>query len=192
MIDKFNTAGDVGVNSCLVGSLTFIKTLSPGTMIFDAVEVVPSKIELVFLIKETQLHFDELIKGNPEIDMRSSLLAFNSVALTSLLIRVNNNPNMTYQMFFNYHEAESVKQYFDYLATEDKLNLLFLTNNFAQFVSVNNSLQLGFKLHLRQLKNRVPWSIGDFERAKSELLKIYPTANSLWDGLKRNAERIER
>jgi hypothetical protein len=61
--------------------------------------------------------------------------------------------------------------------------------DYIQLITVNNNMQLGFKLHLQLLKNRVPWSIADFEHAKSELLKMYPTTISLWDGLKRSAER---
>jgi len=173
------------MNNCLITSIEYITATLPGTMICDAVEVRPFNIEIAFLIKETQLHFNELIKGNSDIDMRSGLMRFDNVVLTPLLIQVNNNPSMTYQIWFNYHESEYVKQYFDYLATQEILYLLFFTNDYAQVITVNNSLQLGFKLHLHQLKNKIPWSIADFEHAKSKLLNRYPTTISLWNGLKK-------
>jgi hypothetical protein len=42
-----------------------------------------------------------------------------------------------------------------------------------------------------QLKNMLPWSREDFECLKLKMLIKYPAPLSLWNELKRNAERFE-
>jgi hypothetical protein len=179
-------------NQELINSVTFINYMPPGTMLHGAVGFGTPNFKTAFLIKENQSRLAMLPEDKMHIEIRSSLIIFDNVALIPLLIQINNNPSLTYQEWLNYHESGVTKQCFDYLTTQELLYILFFTGAIkpAKGLTVSNNLQIGFRMHIQQLKNMVPWSIEDFERLKLKMLIKYPATISLWNGLKRNAERM--
>ena len=181
-------------NQELVDSLVLINSMPPGTMKYDIIGLgSPAgtpKLQGAFLIREDQSRLDMISEDHIQVEFRSSALLLEDVILIPLLIQINHNPSLTYAGWFNYYESEDMRDYFDALIRQELLYILFFTGDTkpARKFAVNNNLQLGFKMHLQQLKNRIPWSIEDFGYAKFKMLKKYPTSLSLWHGIKRNAE----
>jgi hypothetical protein len=94
-------------------------------MIHGAVGFGTPNFKTAFLIKETQSRIEMIPEDNMHIEIRSSLIIFDNVALIPLLVQINNNPSLTYQEWLNYHESDLTKQCFDYLTTQEQLYLLY-------------------------------------------------------------------
>jgi hypothetical protein len=145
-------------------------------------EVGSQKFVSAFAIKENRLIPKETI----HLEFRSSLMALVEVLLIPLALQIDNNPELTYCAWLNYHESEEVKKWFRLFAAQEEIRLLLVNENdqVVKIIRANNNLRIGFIDHLQRLKNRIPWSKVDFEYAKSKVLQLYPDPVSLWYGLK--------
>jgi hypothetical protein len=173
-------------NQGLIDSFTYIPA---GTMICEALQIKPQKFETAFMIKDLQSHFDMIPKGQMDIEFRSASMALDEVLLVPLVLQIDKNPILTYAVWLNYYES---KDAFYYLSIQELIRILFINDKTGPLMafSISNTLQIGFKSYLQQLKNRFPWSIAVYEYAKSKVLQLYPTAISLWQGLKESGEKI--
>ena len=169
---------------------TFINCTPPGIMICESFEFVESNPEAALLIKESRAKLRMIPKNNIHIEFRSGLVRVDNVFLMPLLLQIDNNPSLTYETWFNYHQSHEVKQVFELMATQDYIHIFIYNENIkpALRISVNNNLKLGFKMHIQQLRNTIPWTIKDFEHAGSMVSRRYLSTLSLWRGLKEKGE----
>jgi hypothetical protein len=161
------------------------------TIHYREIEFAPYESETVFLIRVNQSHLNLIPKEQMNLEFRSSSIVLNEVLFISLMVQIDNQPLLTYGGWLNYHLSLDLKQCFTYLAAQESIRMLFFDENgqLDNIIKVNNHLRIGFQDYLRQLRNRLPWSVDDFESAKSKLLRLYPTTLSLWYGLKAMSER---
>jgi hypothetical protein len=172
-------------NPGLIDSFTYIPT---GTMICEVVQIKPQKFEAALMIKDIQFHLNLIPEGQIDIEFRSGSIVLDEVVLVPLMIQICKNPILTYVIWLNYFESKDV---FTYLANQDLIRILFVNDKTGPLMafSIGNSLQLGLKIYLQQLKNRIPWSKEDYDCAKTKIIRLYPTSFSLWHGLKEIGEK---
>jgi hypothetical protein len=158
---------------------------------YREIELTPFESKTVFLIQASRSHLNLIPKEQMNLEFRSSSIVLDEVLFISLMVQIDNQPLLTYGGWLNYHQSGDLKQCFTCLAVQESIQMLFFDENgrLDNIIKVNNHLRIGFQDYLRQLKNRLPWSVNDFESAKSKLLRLYPTTLSLWHGLKTMAER---
>jgi hypothetical protein len=161
---------------------TIIETrIHTGELTCCVLEVGSQKFLSVFEIKENSL----IPKETMHLEFRSSLFSLDEVLLIPLALQIDNNPELTYCVWLNYH-AEEVKKWFQYFAVQEEIRLLLVNekNQVVKIIRNSNNLRIGFHDYLQRLNNRIPWSIADFEYAKSKIFQVYPDPLSLWFGLK--------
>jgi len=168
----------------------FLNLMPPGTMVCDLFEFAKSKPEAAFLIKENPARLGNLGQ-KVHIEMRSAVLKADHVFLIPWMLQVGGNPRLTYEGWFNYHQSGKVKECFDCLAVQERILIFFFTGTIkpTMIISVNNNLQIGFRMYIQQLRNTIPWSIEDFEHARWRQTRKYPSTIALWHGLKEDGER---
>jgi len=169
----------------LINTGEFITTAPPGTLSYDVAEFGTSGPKTIFLLKEEQSRLWLIPENTMHIEFRSSFIQYEGVALMPLMLKLDNNPNLLFRGWFNYYESVSAKKYFTYLASQDKIYLLVFSGELEpeRLISMSNNLQLWFKTHLSHLSMTLPWSLQDYEYAKSKIDGKYPTNSSLWKAL---------
>jgi hypothetical protein len=174
----------------LIDVCSFVNFTLPGTMICESFNFVVSMPEAALLIKESPAKLRMIPPNNMHIEFRTALKRVDNVYLMPLLVRVDNNPSLTYVTWFNYHRSDEVKQVFEYITKQDSIHIFFYTQSIepALTISIDNQLKLGFRMHIQILQNTIPWTIKDFERAKGLVSRRYLSTLSLWRGLKEKGE----
>ena len=172
-------------NHVLIDIDEFINSAPPGTLGFDTVELGTAGCKTIFLLKEDPSRLGMIPENAFRVEIRSSLIMRDGVALMPLMLQFDNNPDLLYRGWFNYYHSPTAKECFRCLAGQDKLYLLVFTGEPepARQISMNNNLQLWFKTLLPQLNNILPWSPVDYERVKFKIEGKYPTSISLWQVL---------
>ena len=143
---------------------------------------VRQKAKQSFILKEDQSRLWMIPENAFHVEIRSSLIMHDGVALMPLMLQFDSNPELLYLGWFDYYQSVIAKEYFAYLAGQDKLYLLVFSGERepARMISMNNNLQIWFKAHQSQLSNTLPWSPPDYGRAKLKIEGKYPTLASLW------------
>jgi hypothetical protein len=170
----------------LIDFYTFTSLAPPGAMICDLFEFIQSKPEAAFLIKEKEARINMFPKGDMHVEIRSKSMRVDNVILIPWMMQFDNNPSLTYEGWFNYHQSGHVQKCFGHLAVQEWIHIFFFSGGVepAITISVSNPLQIGFRMYLRQLRNMVPWSSADFERAHCMLSHKFLSTLSLWRALK--------
>jgi hypothetical protein len=168
--------------------------IASGTMTIDLLQVGKVDYKTTFFIKESHSRLNMIPKDKINLEFRSSLMVMDEALLVLLMLRIENNPNFTYQIWLNYHHSEEVKKCFQYLATQEQIRILFIdeNNQLINIIGVSNNLRIGFMDYLQRLKKRIPWNKADFEYAKAKILQRYPDPLSLWHGIKYEKTRCNR
>jgi len=169
-------------NHVLINTEELINSAPPGTLSFDAVELGTSGSKTIFLLKEERSRLIMIPENALHVQIRSSLIMHDGVALMPLMLQFDLNPELLYLGWFNYYQSVIAEEYFAYLAGQDKLYLSVFSGERepARMISMNNNLQIWFKAHQSQLSNTLPWSPPDYGRAKLKIEGKYLTLASLW------------
>lgn len=174
----------------LIDVYSFINFTLPGTMICESFQFVESKPEAALLIKESPVKL-KTIPDNMHIEFRTGLKRVNNVYLMPLLVQFDNNPDLTYETWFNYHQSDEVKQVFEYITKQEFIYIFFyaLSIEPAITISIENQLKLGFRMQNQILRDTVPWTNQDFERARGLFSRRHGSTLSLWHDLKATENR---
>lgn len=175
----------------LIDFYSFINFILPGTMICESFQFIPETPEAALLIKESPAKLGMIPSNNVHIEFRTGLKRVDNVYLMPFLVRFDNNPCLTYETWFNYHQSEEVKQVFEQMTQQDFIHIFFYAQSIEpkKIISVDNQLKLGFRMHIQFLRNTIPWTVRDFERARElECQQRVSTTLSLWQDLKETAE----
>lgn len=169
---------------------SFICYTLPGTMICESLNFVVSEPEAALLIKESPAKLGMIPQTNMHIEFRSGLVWVDNVCLTPLLVQVDNNPNLTYATWLDYHRSDEVKRTFEAITNQDYLYVFFYDRSIepAITISIDNNLKLGFKMHIQYLRNTIPWTAKNFEHARGLMSQRHLSTLSLWQDLKKTAE----
>jgi hypothetical protein len=168
------------------GLIESFVSIPAGTLICDVIRDRGREPEAAFLLKDKQIRLDLIPRNQFDIEFRCSHIILDDVLLVPLLMRFCQNPDLTYETWFNYHQSEEVKKCFSLLAAQETIRLLLVNecDQSVDVIHVSNNLRLGFLDSLGRFQNRLPWTESDFEYAKNNLLRLYPNTGALWNGLK--------
>jgi len=136
-----------------------------------------------FMIRETRSCIQTLGR-HPRIKIRTILLDYEKVRPLVVLMRINNQPEMTYEVWLDYCQ-NSGHLIFRELMEQRNLSLyIYTASQCARRIPVYNNQRLkqDMRKHLIECSRTPPWSAGEFERIKRESLKRYPTVQELWNG----------
>jgi hypothetical protein len=174
----------------LIDVYSFVNFTLPGTMICEAFPFIELKPEAALLIKESPVKL-KMIPDNIHIEFRTGLKRVDNVYLMPLLVQVDNNPRLTYETWFNYHQSDEVKRVFEYITKQEFIYIFFYAQSIepAITISVDNQLKLGFRMQIQILRDTVPWTNQDFERARDLFSRLHDSTLSLWHDLKATENR---
>lgn len=154
----------------------------PGTMVYTLIEV-NGKEEFSFCIKEEMQYINRY--KHPMIEVRIGILKINNVLIVPMMLMVNNDTDMMYETMFNYYQTSGGEQFLRALKTQDDIKILFFNERHENVRSIcmNNSLKAGIEEMENYLRKSIPWSMKDFDLAKEELYRQYPTGMDLWKAI---------
>lgn len=170
----------------LSDSETVIKSSPPGTMIYGRVkQSLDAPWQTVFYIREDKQYL-RWLTPNPIVEMRAGVEQVDNVFLVPLMVKVGGE---TYESWLNYHAtgghgAGGLQD----LAIQEQNFLLFFGDSGERERSIGfrNSCKKTFALILEGIKNKSAWSMQDFNQAREQLYKKYPTLQKLWASLSGN------
>ena len=163
--------------------LDFILKLQPGMMYLMSVVNENNEGETIFYIKEEEQYINRL--GNaPKLTIRSKIFISDYIYNYYFMVNVNNERDMLYDNWINFHEPLYSKEIFKNLLKQEKLRFRFINRNgfVRREVFVKNTLKETL-LEYKKLSEKGPWMMEDFNFVKSYIYKKYPTGKGLWHSM---------
>ena len=175
----------------LIDVSSFVNFTQPGAMICESFTFFNSTPEAALLVKESPAKITKIPPRNMHIEFRTGLKRVDNVYLMPLLVQLDNNPVLTYETWFNYHQSDEVKQLFEYITKQESIYIFFYTRSIEPdiTISVDNQLKLGFRMQIQILRETMPWTNQDFERARGLFSRQFDSTLSLWHDLKATGNR---
>lgn len=163
----------------------FIANVSPGLAAYGRwKENLTDDYELAFFIQEEKKYINKVSKY-PQIRIKAALAVYDNVPLVVVLILVNNDFDMLYEIYFNYHQTGEGRKYFEDLTSQDRIVLFFYQGaERKRNIKIDNSLKDAFKGCMTEIMKYAKWSMDQFDSARELLYLDYPKPEVLWRKLK--------
>lgn len=167
----------------LVDPIKVLLKMPAGTMIYGrGIFEGNSNYETYFAIKEEPKYIKKLGKY-PLLTIRTGLIIRSGVALVPFLMRVNEDVNMLYESWLNYHDTGGYAQKtFQDLTRQDNIPFIFYDSqgNECRKIGIKNNLKETFQEYIAQIDKLQPWSMQDFDKARNTVYAEFPSPMSLW------------
>lgn len=137
--------------------------------------------ETIFVLKEKDIVAPVLIKMPCQI--KHGLFQIDQVLLVVVMFYIWNT---IYEIWWNYYETDGEgTECFGDIATQDYFRIFFVTEKkrILGGTQRKNELKETFRKYLAVLKKATAWSMRDFDRAKEEMYRRFPSKESLWKAL---------
>ena len=169
----------------LTDPLDYLLSRPAGTMVYARSSFDGGPMETALYIKEEPKYIKRL-KYNPIFEIRTGAMEFNNVLLVTVLLQPNADNDMLYESWWNFHQKGGGEKYFMDLSTQESLKILFVDEegNYGKKTGIRNSLKPVFEDYIERIKKFNPWSMGEFNEAKEEVCRRYPSVRQLWDLLR--------
>lgn len=154
-----------------------------GSFLMVEVVIDDNRQTVLFLKEETQY-----IKKYPNklnIELRLGMKKVNNVMVVPVMMLVNNDYDMLYESFYNFH-AEGFDGILELLENQNDILLVFFneTNEMVRQVKFTNNIKEDIQEINMRLKSSTKWSMLGFDIAKEEMYKMFPSPMKLWSSLK--------
>lgn len=150
---------------------------------------ISGQFKTTLFIKEGE---DQLanLGQNPVIEVGSGMLEYRSVILVFLALKNVELNNKSYVSFFDYYHEEG-RYYFSDLSHQDKIQLMFVSDNGVERVlEINSHLKEAFNSYTAFLENEsYEWNREEFLRMRSEFCNSYDN-NEIWSLMKRDIKKL--
>jgi hypothetical protein len=161
----------------------FIVAASPGMSIYGRNKLDGGDWETSFFIQEEKAYINKLGKS-PIIHIRAGCLIYSGIPLVVVMFLVNNDPDMLYEVWFNYCQSGDGKKYFEDLTSQERIVLhWYCGNKRIRSIKINNNLQDGFKTFMTEIVKYPKWDMNAFDQARGLVYQDYPTPIILWNKL---------
>jgi len=145
--------------------------------------------EMGFFIREDLEHL-KLIPKIPRIHIRTGLLVYNHIPVMSIMVLIEENFDMLYEMFFNYHQPNG-DRYLDDLISQGRILLHFYTaTERIRTITVKNEIEDGLKEIKLKINQYPEWTMAEFDRAKERIYKDFSSPGALWEALGHRQGRV--
>lgn len=160
-----------------------IKSASPGTTIYARVHRPEPHTD--FLVREETSVIQQL--RNPAVTLRTGLMIQNNVALVVVMFRIGSNPDQLFETWWNYHQTGDGHKHFEDMTKQNNfaIHLYGDSGCIEKSIQVNNSIKDFFQDTLKKIYTIPAWHMDDFDTARDEIYKQYPTPGKLWKALYR-------
>lgn len=139
---------------------------------------------LSFLIKYNAIGD---IPKNPTVLLSYGCITIEGVKdifILFLLVRINDDPNMTYETSFSFAE-ESMREDCLIFSKQKGVQIICLSDNDKHIIRLNMPLQfhlsIAKSISLARSKMPLKWSRQEFLQAISNVYKVAPTPKDLWN-----------
>ncbi len=170
-------------NNLLVDPIEIAKKLPAGMlMAMNVVAKDTKQIETVFLVRENNNYIRKLGK-NPIFEIRNTVAIKNGVVALFNMVMINNNKDLTYDFWLNYHEIE--QQFSKHLSTQERLIFMFIDEKgqVQRKIAIPNNLRIIVQSYNELSKLSGSWSMFEFDLLKQEFYAVNENPYLLWDKL---------
>jgi len=143
-------------------------------------------IKVAFFVRPMEAVAPHLVRTN--LDHRAGLIKFNDVLLVLTMLRIPENHNEIFDVWWNYH-SDSGRVEFEMLAAQESLPIfLCLNNGEKEFIEIDNAFQKFFSQLAQVMERTEPWTDVAFERAvRGFCAQSYPR-DQLWEAMELREE----
>lgn len=161
----------VAIKSAPIGSATYARGEFDENMVK----------ETMFLIRE-EPRVVQRLGENPQVILRAGQIEQDNVLLVAVLLRIG---GAYYETWWNYHQTSGGAQYFEDMATQERIALVFFTPERTRQIAIRNSLAPFFASVGRAAAALPAWTMRDFDAARDKIYARFPTVTKLWNHLER-------
>lgn len=164
----------------LADPFELVKILPEGLAIVGRAKERPEdEWKLVFLIKEGNEYIDKLKRRTDNyIELRVGY--FNLPKVKPILIMIRFDVDMLYDVWLNYH-ADGGKENFYCLLKQNELIFKFYDRqDCRRTIAIPNRLKNDLAKYVSEIEKASPWSMRDFDMAKEQIYRKFPTGEILW------------
>lgn len=160
---------------------TLMRSSPSGTMAYSRfVADTATGWQTGLFIREDRQHIAALGKS-PTVAVRSGMFTEDGVALVAVLVQVGGE---VYETWLNYHQTGGGQQYFQDLAKQDRLPIIFYgSRRRERSIIIRNPLKDLMASALEVLADAKPWSMSQFDQARERIYAQHPSVHALWRAL---------
>lgn len=164
----------------LIDPFELIKTMPPGSASYGRAGESREKMETCFLIREDEEQIKKIPK-NPVIQLRSGFWE-EPVCLVTVMVMIGGLP---YETWWNYHQPYgSGRTAFEDMIRQTMIPILVYDHReMKRSVMIRNSLAPAFRGYAEKILARPPWGMKNFDEAREEIYRKYPSVMKLWSAL---------
>ena len=153
-----------------VDPFEMIKTVQPGLMLSGVGGPTEEEKHFIFLIREDEKYIKKVGKY-PTVQIRMGTFEnINNAIGAIVMIRFENNPDLTYDGWLNYHAPMAQ---IDRLGEQDKLIFKFFTSkDCVRTLAIKNSLKENF-IELIEKSKTTKWEMKEFDEVKNCIYQQY-------------------
>jgi hypothetical protein len=144
------------------------------------------ELELALLIKEDTKYILRH-KYNPAMEFKTALIRINNVMVMPMMLLVNRDFDMLYESYFNYYRTgEDGDLGLKALTEQHSIHVIFFNeqNEKARAIRMDNRIKEDIEEIRIRLANMKPWTMDEFDVAKAESYKTFPTPEIMWGKLR--------
>ena len=167
----------------LISGEDLIRSAEPGAMVYSRLQTAEGGHWETGLLVREEPKYVKAFGRNPIIELRGGLMHEGRVALIATLVRVGAGKDaQLYECWWNFHGEENREAFYD-LASQERLGIFFFTPERAKAVGVRNGYRDLFTRAVTALAAMPAWGMREFDAARSEIYRRYPTMQDLWSQL---------
>ncbi len=160
-----------------------IKILPAGVALYDKV-LVEGKEMIVLFVKEEDGYINKWGKS-PVVELRTGLMGNEKVMACPMIINVNQNADLFYELWINYH-GNLGKEVFELLQEQTNIIIIITNENniSKRTISVGNNFNKEMLADINErLKKSEPWGMDEFDETKDSIIAKYPSVKHLWEAI---------
>ena len=160
--------------------LTVLMQMPPGSALYSITDTGIGP-QTDFMIREDDQHIKKIPPKSPEIRMRSGLIEQDGVSLVPVLILIDRNFDMLYEVWFNWWPHQ---QHLRHLAKQRKVNIhVYDDRAKRRSLQINNAMADDFSRYVTELEKVQEWSMTQFNAAREAVYARYQKPEDMWKAL---------
>ena len=137
--------------------------------------------EVAFMVREESARIPHLGR---RVILRTGLLKQHQVGLIPILLRLGPQDEDVFETWLNFHAPNKFgrkNDHLEVLTKQERIIILFYGERGRErSIVIRNGVQQGLKGILQTVERLPPWSMQEFDNARSEVYSRFPTVKALW------------